>query len=180
MAAPHVAGAAALVLQASPNMSPSAVGNSVLGNATASVVRDPAGSANLLLFIGEQTPAPVPTTTAPETTVPVTTVPETTVPETTVPETTVPETTVPETTTTVAPPSETARVAAATGPAVAPQVSVVRASADRVTLRIVAKNGKVDIYRNGKYVLTTTKKLVTLKLKSLAGSRFTVRASRAR
>jgi subtilisin family serine protease len=184
MAAPHVAGAAALVLEASPNMSPASVASSMLGNATANVVRDPAGSANLLLFTGEPTPPPVPTTTAPETTVPVTTVPETTVPETTVPETTVPVTTVPETTvpeTTVAPQSgQVSTLASATSQAVAPQVSVVRATADRVTLRIVAKNGKVDIYRNGKYVLTTTKKLVTLKVKSLASSRFTVRASRAR
>ena len=185
MAAPHVAGAAALVLEASPSMSPASVASSVLGNATAGVVRDPAGSANLLLFTGEPTPAeapvaPVPALTVPEATVPETTVPVTTVPVTTVPVTTVPETTVPVTTTAAAPATEAAVVVAATVPAVAPQVSVVRASADRVTLRIVAKNGKVDIYRNGKYVLTTKKKLVTLKMKSLAGSRFTVRASRAR
>ena len=61
----------------------------------------------------------------------------------------------------------------------APQVSVVSRSIDKVTLRISGK-GKVDIYRNGKYLLTTTKKLVTLKMKQIKKSSFTVKAFRAR
>jgi hypothetical protein len=61
----------------------------------------------------------------------------------------------------------------------APKVSVVSRTVDKVTLRISGK-GKVDIYRNGKYLLTTTKKLVTLKMKQIKKSSFTVKAFRAR
>jgi hypothetical protein len=62
---------------------------------------------------------------------------------------------------------------------VAPKVSVVSRTVDKVTLRISGK-GKVDVYRNGKYLLTTTKKLVTLKMKKIMKSSFTVKAFRAR
>jgi hypothetical protein len=61
----------------------------------------------------------------------------------------------------------------------APKVSVVSRTVDKVTLRISGK-GKVDVYRNGKYLLTTTKKLVTLKMKQIKKSSFTVKAFRAR
>jgi hypothetical protein len=61
----------------------------------------------------------------------------------------------------------------------APKVSVVSRTFDKVTLRISGK-GKVDVYRNGKYLLTTTKKLVTLKMKQITKSSFTVKAFRAR
>jgi hypothetical protein len=40
--------------------------------------------------------------------------------------------------------------------------------------------GLIDVYRNGKYLLTTTKKLVTLKMKQITKSSFTVKAFRAR
>jgi aqualysin 1 len=51
MAAPHVAGAAALHLQGSPSASPAAVGQAVLGRATAGVLSGVGtGSPNLLLF----------------------------------------------------------------------------------------------------------------------------------
>ena len=51
MAAPHVAGAAALVLDASPGLSPSQVRNLLVKNATASKVKNAKGSANRLLFV---------------------------------------------------------------------------------------------------------------------------------
>jgi len=51
MAAPHVAGAAALVLDASPGLSPAQVRNLLVKNATASKVKNAKGSANRLLFV---------------------------------------------------------------------------------------------------------------------------------
>jgi hypothetical protein len=96
-----------------------------------------------------------------------------------------PTTTVPEsvaTTPTTQVPVRNAAPANAEGASTvnaAPQVSVVSRSIDKVTLRISGK-GKVDIYRNGKYLLTTTKKLVTLKMKQIKKSSFTVKAFRAR
>jgi subtilisin family serine protease len=51
MAAPHVAGVAAQVLQGSPSASPAAVGDRIVSTATAGVVKNPGtGSPNLLLF----------------------------------------------------------------------------------------------------------------------------------
>ncbi|MFK5634727.1 MULTISPECIES: S8 family peptidase [unclassified Ornithinimicrobium] len=52
MAAPHVAGAAALVLQGSPTLSPAGVESALESRATANVVGDPMGSPNLLLYTG--------------------------------------------------------------------------------------------------------------------------------
>ncbi|RKN49167.1 S8 family peptidase [Micromonospora endolithica] len=52
MAAPHVAGAAALVLSANPSWSPSQVGNYLITNATTGKVTNPgSGSPNRLLFV---------------------------------------------------------------------------------------------------------------------------------
>jgi subtilisin family serine protease len=50
MAAPHVAGAAALYLQTHPSATPSEVGGVIRHTATKNVVGDPVGSPNLLLF----------------------------------------------------------------------------------------------------------------------------------
>ncbi|MGH9187453.1 MAG: S8 family peptidase, partial [Acidimicrobiales bacterium] len=50
MAAPHVAGAAALYLQRNPTATPAAVHAAVVNAATPNVVKDPAGSPNRLLF----------------------------------------------------------------------------------------------------------------------------------
>jgi len=114
MASPHVAGAAALILDAAPLLSPAEVAGVLTARATRNVVVGPGtGSPNLLVYVGSgtnasgastpTTPAPtttvttVPATPAP-TTVPATTVPATTVPATTAPATTVPATTVPATT----------------------------------------------------------------------------------
>jgi subtilisin family serine protease len=52
MAAPHVAGAAALVLSANPSYSPQQVRDSLVNNATSNVVTSPgSGSPNKLLFV---------------------------------------------------------------------------------------------------------------------------------
>jgi hypothetical protein len=152
-------------------------------SATPNVVTDPVGTANLLLYTGPASAAgaggtgvDVPPTTAPvETTPPTTPAPTTPAPPTAVPE---PVATTPTTTVPVRNAAPTNAEGASTVNA-APQVTVVKRSVDKVTLRISGK-GKVDIYRNGKYLLTTTKKLVTLKMKQIKKSSFTVKAFRAR
>jgi aqualysin 1 len=54
MAAPHVAGAAALILSDNPSWSPSQVMNQMISDATTGVVSNPgSGSPNRLLFVGE-------------------------------------------------------------------------------------------------------------------------------
>ena len=185
MATPHVAGAAALLLEVTPGLTPAAVASALSISATPNVVTDPVGTANLLLYTGPASAAgaggtgvDVPPTTAPVEAPPTTTpAPTTTVPE--------PVATTPEpvaTTPTTQVPVRNAAPANAEGASTinaAPQVSVVSRSIDKVTLRISGK-GKVDIYRNGKYLLTTTKKLVTLKMKQIKKSSFTVKAFRAR
>lgn len=60
MAAPHVAGVAALLLSADATATPATIASRLLGTATPSVVTDPqAGSPNLLLASGTFTPGPV-------------------------------------------------------------------------------------------------------------------------
>ncbi|MBM2622114.1 S8 family peptidase [Actinoplanes sp. LDG1-06] len=59
MASPHVAGAAALALDAAPTMTPAQVRNYLVKNATTSKIKDPKGSANRLLFVPAPPAAPV-------------------------------------------------------------------------------------------------------------------------
>jgi len=198
MAAPHVAGAAALVLEASPLLTPAQVAATMLGVATPNVVTDPVGTSNLFLFVGPTSatapnddepvvdepvvdePAVPPVNTVPINTVPINTVPINTVPINTVPINTVPTRTVP---TRTVPTRSVATNNGLIGNGLigkVPQVSVVRSSKNTVTLRIVANGKKFHIYRNGRYLITTTKKLLTVKVQGLTKSRFTVRASRAR
>ena len=66
MAAPHVAGAAALHLQANPGASPASVSSAIIGNATTGRLTNiGTGSPNRLLFTGtgSTTPTPEPTPT---------------------------------------------------------------------------------------------------------------------
>lgn len=51
IATPHVAGVAAIYLSANPTATPAAVASALIGNATAGVVTDPAGSPNRLLYM---------------------------------------------------------------------------------------------------------------------------------
>ncbi len=60
MAAPHVAGAAALYLSSDPTASPSRVGTALLGATTSNVIVNPgAGSPNRLLYVVNYEPPPV-------------------------------------------------------------------------------------------------------------------------
>ena len=59
MAAPHVAGAAALVLDANPGYSPARVRDYLVAKATTGKVTDPHGSPNRLLYVPEPPKAPV-------------------------------------------------------------------------------------------------------------------------
>ena len=59
MATPHVAGAAALILSATPTATPSTVASTLLANATPNKVTNAgSGSPNRLLFVGGGTPPP--------------------------------------------------------------------------------------------------------------------------
>jgi len=71
MACPHVAGGAALVLEESPTMKPSAVLEALLSNAAKDYLTDlKAGDTNALLFVGEGGAPPAPPTPAPTTPAP--------------------------------------------------------------------------------------------------------------
>jgi subtilisin family serine protease len=108
MAAPHVAGAAALVLGADPADTPAQVLGALTTRAPAGTVTSPGpGSVDKLLttawlYTPAGPPSPAPTT--PPTTAPPTTAP-TTAPPTTAPPTTAPPTTAPTTAPTKAPPA---------------------------------------------------------------------------
>ena len=65
MAAPHVAGAAALYLSGNPKASPATVAAALIANSTKDVVSNPAGSPNRLLFVTSPLPAVVPVLIAP-------------------------------------------------------------------------------------------------------------------
>ncbi|MEW5654725.1 S8 family serine peptidase [Streptomyces cinereoruber] len=60
MAAPHVAGAAALYLSANPTATPAQVQAGILNNATPNIVSDVKGSPNKLLYVGGGTTTPPP------------------------------------------------------------------------------------------------------------------------
>ena len=109
MATPHVAGAAALYLQANPSAAPADVASALVGNATSGALTGvPSSTPNLLLYVGSatsSTPTPTATpTTATPTTAPTTTTP-TTAPTSATP-TAVP-TSVPSSTTPTATPTPT-------------------------------------------------------------------------
>lgn len=64
MAAPHVAGRVALLLEGNPGLTVGAVTNAILSTSTTGIVASPAGSPNRLLYTGDGAyVAPTPTTT---------------------------------------------------------------------------------------------------------------------
>ncbi|WP_440902052.1 S8 family serine peptidase [Actinosynnema sp.] len=78
MAAPHVAGVAALLLSATPSLSPAQVESKIVSSATPNAVKNPmTGSPNRLLFAPQATTTTPPPTTTTPTTPPVTTTPTT-------------------------------------------------------------------------------------------------------
>lgn len=193
MASPHVAGAAALLLESAPTLAPADVARLLTAAATRNIVNGVgAESPNLFLYIGPggQAGATTPTSDAPtttSTTLPVTQSPETTAPATTAPaptETTTPSTAAPTTavpTTTVV--TERVQFRASGVGAVEvmqPQATVVRTGSDRVLVRISNARGSVDVLVNGKFVLKTKKRVLLLKSKGIGAKRVTVRASATR
>jgi subtilisin family serine protease len=117
MAAPHVAGAAALVLGALPQQTPAQVRETLVARATPGVVIGPgAGSPNRLLWTGWLHPAPAltpaetgvaapPSSPTPAPTTPAPTTPAPTTPAPTTPAPTTPAPTTPETTPPTTPPA---------------------------------------------------------------------------
>ncbi|MFC6592692.1 S8 family peptidase [Deinococcus lacus] len=63
MAAPHVAGAVARILESQPTLTVAQVERLLIDTSTKNVVSDPAGSPNRLLFLGETGTAPAPAPT---------------------------------------------------------------------------------------------------------------------
>ena len=193
MASPHVAGAAALLLESAPTLAPADVARLLTAAATRNIVNGVgAGSPNLLLYIGPggQAGATTPSSEAPtttsttSTTLPAAQSPETTIPATTAPaptETTTPSTAAPTTvapTTTIA--TEQVQFRASDIGALEtlqPRATVVRTSSDRVLLRISNARGTVDVLVNGKILLKTKKRVLLLKSKGIGAKRVTVRAS---
>jgi subtilisin family serine protease len=123
MAAPHVAGAAALVLGASPSSTPAQVRDFLVNQATAGALANPGtGSPNLLLYTGGiAVPAPVVTPSPTPTTVPTTVAP--TVAPTTVAPITVAPTTVAPTTVAPAPAAPTTSAPSTVAPTATPTVT---------------------------------------------------------
>ena len=148
MAAPHVAGVAALILEANPLLKPSAVSSAIEAGATqGAVVGAGLRSPNKMIFANVDVPkspgVTLPTTTVPRgtPTLPTTTVPRSTTP--TLPTTTVPRSTTPTLPTTTVPSASTTTVPGATTvpianpsvlPPSAPTGLLVRASTSSVEL----------------------------------------------
>jgi subtilisin family serine protease len=205
MASPHVAGAAALILDTAPASSPAEVAQILAASATSNVVTNRgAGSPNLLLHIGPVVASqPSTSTTAPAAQLPPSSSTSTVIVSTTTtaaPQ--VPVTTVVSTTTTAAPQAPTTAVdttttLAPTTTSIAPQVvnvrsaaidssgvdqpeaKIVRASADKVLVRITKARGPVDVLVNGKRVMTTKKRVLLLKAKGIGAKRVTVAPRRS-
>ena len=71
MASPHAAGAAALLLSATPSATPASVAQAMTASATTGVVADPSGSANRLLRVDNAVPA-APSVSPPQDVTPIT------------------------------------------------------------------------------------------------------------
>jgi subtilisin family serine protease len=206
MAAPHVAGAVALLASQFPLESPSELTQRLLkASAAARIQGLGSDTANRLLRLGEGASGVLgpqnrcvpgriedslqpPITTVPESSVPPTTsTPEVTAPPANTAPTTAAPTPAP--TTTTAPSTAVPTTAIATEQVqfrasdigaletLQPRATVVRTSSDRVLLRISNARGTVDVLVNGKILLKTKKRVLLLKSKGIGAKRVTVRAS---
>jgi len=176
MAAPHVAGAAAVILSKTPTLAPAQVGSALIEMSTTGlVVSAGTGSPNRLLHVDPvATGSPTTTTTAAPTTTTSTTAPTTTT------------TATPSTTTTTAAPTTTTTVTPIRVPGAATSVSArsISRSAVSVTWKKGAANGSPIVsqivrgYRNGSLAVTVTVSgtPTSTNLSALAGGswRFTV------
>lgn len=170
MASPHVAGAAALYLQANPGASPAEVSSAILGNSTSGALTGvPANTPNKLLYVGSATatPTPTPTTTTPTPAATSTTSP---IPTTTAPTPSTEPTTQPTTQPTTAPTTTPAPVTTApttTAPAPAPTKTTPASS------RTGTVKGKLTVKSKAVTASTYTSKLPGTHVGALTGPRGT-------
>jgi subtilisin family serine protease len=184
MASPHVAGVAALLLDLTPSATPTEIATRISSLATRDIVASPGtDSPNLLLYVGsdQSTPTAGPTTTTVASQPAPAAAPTTAAPATTVaPVTTVADaTTLPSTSSTTALARDVRSAAFNASNVAQPEATIVRASVDKVLLRISNARGAVDVMVNGKVFLRTKKRVLLLKSKGIGAKRVTVRASRA-
>lgn len=190
MASPHVAGAAALVLDAFPLLTPAEVAQRITASATRGVVLDPGpGSPNKLLFIGvNDNPPATSSTIAPETTAPATTTSTSTTVDAPRRDDAVPTTLAdPDTTTSpsvVEAPSSTLASLRATsitlGPVLTSEALVSRVSPNKVIIRIKKFKGSVDVFTNEKFLFRTSKRAFVIRARGIGVRPITVRASTTR
>jgi len=192
MAAPHVAGAVALLLSQRTTATPNEITSTLVTAATANVVSGNLASApNKMLFIGLYTPPPQTTTTTTTTAPPTTTtsppVPDTTIPESTTTTTIDPsnlDASAPTTTPTRTKSASTNSIRILTKPTVKQlpsSVVVTKRTAKAVTIKIIAKSrAKVKIYRNGVLFITTTKRKLTLVMPGALKAKITVTSTKGK
>ena len=191
MASPHVAGAAALILEESPSLTPAEVAQRITTAATRGVVTDAGpNSPNKLLFIGvNDYPPDTTSTTAPATTLPPATTSTTIVDSprrddavpTTLADTEPAADTSPPSTQEASPNFVVPRAASLAPLLVpAPEAVVDRVSTNKVIIRVKNYKGAVDVYSDGKFFLRTSKRTFVIRAKGIGARKIAIRASTQR